>query len=257
LLHPPHHCRRIQSPKKSTDAKKCPYTGANRGLGLELTKQLVQLGYFVWMGVRNEEAAEAARATLSSPSSAGIIILDLQDSSTFSNAYDKILSAHGQLDILINNAGVMLEDDLSKNSAASITEQQLKTTFDINFFGTVLLTNKLLPLLLKSKTPRIVNVSTNMGSQSLQAAIPELPKTFAYNASKAALNAYTIHLSALLQDTPVKVNAVHPGWVKTDMGGPHAPLTIEEGVKTILAMALLNEQGFSGRFVHNGEEVAW
>ncbi len=232
-------------------------TGANRGLGLELTRQLNQLGYFVWMGVRNEEAAKTARASLKDPSLAAIILLDMRDSNSFYKVYDTILSTNGHLDILINNAGVMLEDDLMKNSAGSITEQQLRTTFDVNFFGPVLLTNKLLPLLLKSKSPRIVNVSTNMGSQQMQAMIPELPKTFAYNASKAALNTYTIHLASLLQDTPVKVNAVHPGWVKTDMGGSHAPLKVEAGAKSILAMALLDEQGATGKFMHNAEEVAW
>jgi NAD(P)-dependent dehydrogenase (short-subunit alcohol dehydrogenase family) len=232
-------------------------TGANRGLGLELTKQLNQLGYFVWMGVRNEGAAKFAQTALSDPAQSAIVSLNMQDSQTFTAVYDTILKAHGHLDILINNAGVMLEDDLMKNSAASITEQQLKDTFDVNFFGPVLLTNVLLPLLLKSKTPRIVNVSTNMGSQQMQAMIPELPKTFAYNASKAALNTYTIHLSSLLQDTPVKVNSVHPGWVRTDMGGPHAPLQVEDGAKAILAMALLDEQGATGKFMHNAEEVAW
>ncbi|MET0462557.1 MAG: SDR family NAD(P)-dependent oxidoreductase [Chitinophagaceae bacterium] len=232
-------------------------TGANRGLGLELTKQLTQLGYFVWMGVRNEEAAHTVRSSLSMPSLTSVIALDMKDSSTFSKVHDTILSKDGHLDILINNAGIMLEEDLMKNSAGSITEKQLRNTFDVNFFGPVLLTNKLLPLLLKSSSPRIVNVSTNMGSQSLQAMIPELPKTFAYNASKAALNTYTIHLSSLLQDTPVKVNSVHPGWVKTDMGGPHAPLPIEEGVGSILAMALLDDQGATGKFIHRGEEVAW
>ncbi|MCG2613407.1 SDR family NAD(P)-dependent oxidoreductase [Terrimonas sp. NA20] len=232
-------------------------TGANRGLGLELSRQLNKLGYFVWMGVRNEEAAKTVKATLADPSQAAIIILNMQDSDSFNKVHDTILSADGHLDILINNAGVMLEEDLMKNSAASITAQQLKATFEVNFFGPVLLTNRLLPLLLKSKAPRIVNVSTNMGSQQMQAMIPELPKTFAYNASKAALNTYTIHLSSLLQGTLVKVNSVHPGWVKTDMGGPYAPLEIEDGVRSILEMALLDENGATGKFVHKGEEVAW
>jgi NAD(P)-dependent dehydrogenase (short-subunit alcohol dehydrogenase family) len=232
-------------------------TGASRGLGLELTKQFNQLGYFVWMGVRNEEAANAARMKLSQPLRASAIPLNMEDSDTFARVHDTIQLRDGHLDILINNAGVMLEEDLMQNSAASITEKQLRATFDVNFFGPVLLTNKLLPLLLKSSSPRIVNVSTNMGSQSMQATIPELPKTFGYNASKAALNTYTIHLAALLQETPVKVNSVHPGWVKTDMGGPYAPTEIEEGARTIIEMALLNEQGMTGKFVHNGQEVAW
>ncbi|MBO9661198.1 MAG: SDR family NAD(P)-dependent oxidoreductase, partial [Chitinophagaceae bacterium] len=183
--------------------------------------------------------------------------LDMRNSDTFAGVFNTILVKDGHLDVLINNAGVMLEEDLMKNSAGSITEQQLRITFDVNFFGPVLLTNRLLPLLLKSNAPRIVNVSTNMGSQQMQASIPELPKTFAYNASKAALNTYTIHLSSLLQDTAVKVNSVHPGWVKTDMGGPHAPLEVEAGAKAILAVALLDEQGATGKFMHNSEEVAW
>jgi len=124
----------------------------------------------------------------------------------------------------------------------------------------VALTRELLPLLRKSPAGRIVNLSSILGSNTLHAD-PKSPiadfKSFAYDASKTALNAYTIHLAWELKDTPIKVNAAHPGWVKTEMGTDAAPMEIPDGAKTSVALATIGADGPSGRFIHLGSELPW
>jgi len=118
----------------------------------------------------------------------------------------------------------------------------------------------MLPLLKKSEAGRVVNLSSILGSLTLHAD-PKSPiagfKAFAYDASKSALNAFTIHLAAELKDTKIKVNSAHPGWVKTDMGGKEAPLEIPDGAKTSVELALIGPDGPNGRFIHMGKELPW
>ncbi|AXY72771.1 SDR family oxidoreductase [Paraflavitalea soli] len=232
-------------------------TGAGRGLGWELTNQLTKHGYFVIMGVRDEQKGLAAWERLPEKNAASVMVLDMEDQASFPQVYAQLEKRNGKLDLLVNNAGVMLDGDLMKNSTNTISAELLKKTFDVNFFGIVALTNTLVPLLLKSTTPAIVNISSNMGSLHLLATEPAMPKTFAYNTSKAALNAYTLHLAYLLADTPVKVNAVHPGWVKTDMGGDAAPLEAAEAVASIVQLILQGANAPTGQFLHQGQEVKW
>ncbi len=174
-------------------------------------------------------------------------------------AAEKIEKEFGHLDILINNAGVMLES-IGGNTTLSISEDDLRKTFETNFFATVAVTNALLPLVKKSEAGRIVNLSSILGSLSLGATegspIYEV-KAFAYNASKAALNSYTIHLAHALKDAKIKVNSVHPGWVKTDMGTDAAPMEIEEGAKTSVELATLGPDGPTGGYFHLGEAISW
>lgn len=231
-------------------------TGANRGLGLETAGRLAAMGHIVYLGVRHEEKGRQAALRLNSPTEAIPLVVDLDNETTFTQAFHTIQQRHGRLDVLINNAGIM-EEDLMKDSTATTSTRQLQRSFGTNFFGTVALTNTLLPLLLQSPAPRIVNVSTNMGSLSLLAGGAPLPKTFAYNASKTALNSYTIHLAQAYRHTDLKVNAAHPGWVKTDMGTPYAPMDVAEGVETALWLALLPADGPTGGFFHKKEPVAW
>lgn len=230
-------------------------TGANRGLGLELSRQLNQKGYFVFMGVRDLEKGKQALQALPYPDQATLLTLDVTDTHSVSKAIEQIRSSGLRLEILVNNAGVMMDGDFMKDSTTGIAADSLRKTFETNFFGLVELTNKVLPLLLDSPEPRILNISSNMGSLQLHARQHPLARTFAYNASKAALNMYTIHLSNALKDRNVKVNAVHPGWVKTDMGSEYAPLEIPEAVEPIVEF-LLKDTG-TGRFVFQGEEVEW
>jgi NAD(P)-dependent dehydrogenase (short-subunit alcohol dehydrogenase family) len=136
----------------------------------------------------------------------------------------------------------------------------LHKVFETNFFSQVALTNVLLPLLKKSSAGRIVNLSSILGSLTLHAD-PKSPiydaKSFAYDASKTALNAYTVHLAHELRNTKIKVNSAHPGWVKTDMGGEQAPMELSEGGKTSAALATLPEDGPTGGYFHQGKSLPW
>jgi NAD(P)-dependent dehydrogenase (short-subunit alcohol dehydrogenase family) len=136
----------------------------------------------------------------------------------------------------------------------------LHRVFETNFFSLIALTNKLLPLIRKSEAGRIVNLSSILGSLTLHGT-PGSPiyhaKSFAYDASKTALNAYTIHLAYELRDTKIKVNSAHPGWVKTDMGGPEATLELSEGGKTSAELATLGADGPTGGFFHQGKALPW
>ena len=132
--------------------------------------------------------------------------------------------------------------------------------FETNFFAPVALTKTLLPLLKKSTAGRIVNLSSILGSLTLHAD-PKSPiynaKSFAYDASKTALNAFTIHLAYELRNTKIKVNSAHPGWVKTEMGGDQAPMELSEGSKTSVALATLPDNGPTGGYFHLGKPVPW
>lgn len=136
----------------------------------------------------------------------------------------------------------------------------MRETFDTNFFGTVELTQVLLPLIKKAPEGRIVNLSSILGSLTLHAD-PNSPvygsKTLAYDASKAAVNAFTIHLAAELADTKIKVNSAHPGWVKTEMGTDAAPMEIPDGAKTSVQLALLPANGPTGGYFHMDEALPW
>ena len=167
-------------------------------------------------------------------------------------------ASYGQLDVLVNNAGIMHKGEPGGiNTSESVEEEVLRETFEVNFFSLVGLTQKLLPLIKKSKSGRIINVSSILGSNTVQSD-ESSPwsgiKPFAYNASKAALNSFTVHLAAALKDSSIKVNSAHPGWVKTDLGGQNAPLEAPDGAKTSVSLASAD---FTGKFVHLGEEIAW
>ncbi len=172
---------------------------------------------------------------------------------------------HGKLDILVNNAGVMLdkvdfEGQGGFNTTSTVTPDVLRQTFETNFFAVVALTQALLPLIRKSAAGRIVNLSSLLGSLTLHsdASSPIYAmKSFAYDASKAALNAFTVHLAHELRAAPIKVNSAHPGWVKTDMGGPAAPMEVSEGSKTSVQLATLADDGPTGGYFHLGKRVPW
>jgi NAD(P)-dependent dehydrogenase (short-subunit alcohol dehydrogenase family) len=166
---------------------------------------------------------------------------------------------YGRLDILINNAGVML-DARTGNETSKTSAKVLHDTFETNFFAVVALTQTLLPLLRKSDAGRIVNLSSVLASLTLHATKGSPiydAKTFAYDTSKAALNSFTIHLAHELQGTKIKVNSAHPGWVKTDMGGEGAQMEIVDGAKTSVRLARLGADGPSGGYFHMGETLPW
>jgi NAD(P)-dependent dehydrogenase (short-subunit alcohol dehydrogenase family) len=234
-------------------------TGANKGIGLETARQLAKQGITVLAGARDESKANAAAAELRKEGlDAHGIVIDVNDEGSIQKAAAQIERDYGRLDILVNNAGVMLDDQKKKPSEQSL--EIWRATFETNLFGLVATTQALLPLLRKSAAGRIVNLSSILGSITLHST-PGSPiydsKLPAYDVSKSAVNAYTVHLAWELKDTPIKVNAAHPGWVKTEMGGEGANMEIQDGAKTSVALATLGPDGPNGGYVHMGETLPW
>ncbi len=237
-------------------------TGANKGIGFETSRQLAERGVKVYMGARDSKRGIQAMKTLQSKGlDVTFLLLDMTKREHFVEVKEFIERQDGRLDILVNNAAIQIEDPTwSQNTTTTISPDVLRETFEVNFFGLVELTNMLLPLIKKSESGRIINLTSILGSLTLHDD-PSSPiystKTFAYNASKAALNMYTIHLAYTLKDTPIRVNSAHPGWVKTDMGTDAAPMSVEDGAKTTLDLALANGNAPHGRYIHLGKELPW
>ena len=237
-------------------------TGANKGIGFETARQLGKQGVSIIAASRNKERGIAAVEKLQAEGiDAEFLQLDVDNDAEIQFAFEFIQNKYGKLDILINNAGIQVEHgDWGVNNTPTISEKALRDTFDTNFFQVVKLTNTLLPLIRKSAAGRIVNLSSILGSLTLHSD-PSSPiynsKLFAYDTSKTALNSYTIHLAAALQGTPIKVNSAHPGWVKTDLGSDAAPMEVEDGAKTSVALALLDADGPTGKYIHLGAELPW
>ena len=241
-------------------------TGANRGIGFETAKKLGKLGIFPVIGSRSELSGKEAVEKLKAKGiESDFIKFDVADKADYSKAYSYFESKFGKLDILVNNAGIGLEGEpahaIGKPYATSgVSEEVLRGTFEANFFGVVLSTQVLLPLIKKSEAGRIVNVSSNLGSLTLHSdpAAPIHPiKMFAYDTSKTALNSFTVHLAHELKDTAIKVNSIHPGWVHTELGGSVAPMTPEDGALTSVRLATLSADGPTGGYFHLEETIAW
>lgn len=234
-------------------------TGANRGLGLETAKQLFEKvpGIHIVLASRKVENVQAeADGFKKQGYAASVVQLDVTDAASIKAAAAAVEKAHGGvLDILINNAGVA-----NGSGPLAVTSQELRDVFEVNVVGVVAVTQAFIPLLRKSEAGRIVNLSSILGSLAEhadpQSAIHGWRFT-AYDASKAALNMFTIELALELKDTRIKVNSAHPGWVKTDMGGANATLEVKDGVATTVALATLPAEGPTGGFFHIGVHMRW
>jgi NAD(P)-dependent dehydrogenase (short-subunit alcohol dehydrogenase family) len=244
----------------ATDKKIALVTGANRGIGFETARQLGKKGVTVIVAARTLKSAEETASKLKSDGVEAVPLkLDVTNAQDREAAAKTIGDKFGRLDILVNNAGVGPQDGFVPKTI-NTTEEELQKVFGTNLFAVIAVTRSLLPLLKKSEAGRIVNLSSVLGSLTLHAD-PKSPiagfKVFAYDASKAALNAFTIHLAAELKDTKIKVNSAHPGWVKTEMGTDQAPMEIPEGAQTSVDLALIGPDGPNGRFIHLGQELPW
>lgn len=232
-------------------------TGANKGLGFEISRQLGGLGFTVLLGARDPDRGEAAAAELRAEGlDVRAVRVDMDDASTFDPLRDLIAAEYGRLDVLVNNAGFARG---WAYKADTVPLRMVRETFETNFFGLIDLTQRLLPLIVKSPAGRIVNHSSALGSLTLH-SMPgsgfEALKAFAYNASKTALNAFTVHLADALKHTPVKVNSAHPGSVTTD-ANPEGELHVEQGARTAVELATLPADGPTGKFFHMGQELPW
>jgi NAD(P)-dependent dehydrogenase (short-subunit alcohol dehydrogenase family) len=228
-------------------------------LGREVALSLAAQNHFVWVAARNEKvAAGVVKEIEEKGGKAEALRLDVADLTSVKAAAESVSKRSGKLDVLVNNAGIMIEGEWVGNTSTSVSLEVLKKTFDVNFFGLVGVTQAFLPLLKKSGDASIVNVSSVMGSSTLHAQ-PEGPlsytKPFAYDASKAAVNAFTVHLAFAVVDDGIVVNSAHPGWVRTDLGSSAAPLSIEDGAKTIVTMALYRKGGPTAQFAHDGQSL--
>ena len=233
-------------------------TGANKGIGHEVARGLAQRGLFVLLGARDATLGEAAAAALQSQGlEARFIEVDLSRPSTLTAAAERIGAEAGRLDVLVNNAGI----SDARDGAPSATDiDAVRRIFDTNIFGTLAVTQAMLPLLRRSAAGRIVNVSSELGSLTLNAD-PQSKyaayKFLGYSASKAAVNMLTVQLAAELRATGIKVNAVNPGFTATDLNHHRGTQTLAEGAAAALQYALIDNEGPSGGFFGADGPLAW
>jgi NAD(P)-dependent dehydrogenase (short-subunit alcohol dehydrogenase family) len=234
-------------------------TGATRGIGFETVRQLAEQGIHTLLAGRDAgRAKEAAKKLADAGLPVESIVLDVTDSASIEAAVMTVKDAYGKLDILVNNAGILL-DALDK-APSQQSLQVWRDTFDTNLFAVVEVTNAFLPLVKASPAGRIVNVSSQLGSIGLHLDPSSSIYGFkipAYNVSKTAINAWTIHLAYELRDTPIKVNAIHPGYVQTEMNGGHGEIDVPTGAKSSVQMATLDANGPSGTFTYLGKTLPW
>jgi len=239
-------------------------TGANRGIGFETARQLGKQGIKVLIGARSEEKGLEAESTLKNEGiDAEYINIDVDNAATHATAAKEIEEKYGKLDILVNNAGIFLSEEFDESGApvpaSKVSQETIRKTFDTNFFNTIAVTQTILPQIKKSDAGRIVFLSSLLGSlgeHSDPNSVIYNYKVPAYNISKTALNGYVVHLAHELKDTGIKVNTAHPGSVVTDMNA-NGQIPVEEGAKTSVDLATLPNDGYSGQFIHLGQELAW
>jgi NAD(P)-dependent dehydrogenase (short-subunit alcohol dehydrogenase family) len=224
-------------------------TGANRGLGLETSRQLLDRGLRVVMTGRDERALQRATDTLGAGDRTLALRMDVTDPASIAAAHDIITKQFGAIDVLVNNAAVLL---FESSDVLSIPPDGFRDTFDTNLFGVIEVCRVFVPSMAERGYGRIVNVSSRAGQLKTMSTYAP-----AYSMSKAALNAFTRILSATCQGRGVLANAVDPGWVRTDMGGPSAPRSVEQGADTIVWLATLPDNGPSGRFFHDRRPIDW
>ncbi len=234
-------------------------TGANKGIGLETARQLALQGYYIYLGCRDRARAEAAKAGLQAAGITNVdyLLFDVTDAGSLASAVQGLERKTGRLDVLINNAGI---SGIMPQPSSTVSMDNMRQVFDTNFFGVVQVTQHFLPLMHQVPQPRIVNVSSDLGSLTLNHDPSWLfydLKLAAYNASKTALNAYTVTLAHELKHTAFKINAVNPGFTATDMNQHQGPLSVAEAATVVIRYALLDEGGPTGLFFSDYGLTPW
>jgi NAD(P)-dependent dehydrogenase (short-subunit alcohol dehydrogenase family) len=225
-------------------------TGANRGIGLEVTRRLALQGFTTILCARDTRKGEEAASSLQQGELKVIPVqLDVADQKSIDAAKLMLGERFGKLDVLVNNAAI-LYDDWQRAENANL--DTVREAFETNTLGAWSMCRAFIPLLRKSKHARIVNVSSESGSLTVMGG-----GTPAYSVSKVALNALTRMLADELRASRILVNSVCPGWVATEMGGPNAPRTVEEGAASVMWAATLPDGGPTGGFFRDGEPLPW
>ena len=233
-------------------------TGANKGIGFEVARQLGAEGVTVFLGARNPHLGKVAEEKLRPDGAdASFVELDVTKRESILRAAEHLGTKHDRLDILVNNAGVHGRSD---GPPSTVDPDAVREALEVNFFGVLAVTQAMLPLLRKAPSGRIVMVSSGLGSLTLNgdpnwqfAGI----KRLGYNGSKAILNMLTVQLAWELRDTPIKVNAVNPGFTATDFNGHRGTQTVAEGAAETVRQALVSDDAPSGGFFETGQVVPW
>ena len=234
-------------------------TGANKGIGFEIARQLAKNGMTVFLGARDASRGEAAAAILAAENlDVRPLVLDLARPDTIHAAAEMIGEAFQRLDVLVNNAGI---NDPGDGPTTKVDLETIRRVFETNFFGTVFVTQVMLPLIRKSTSGRIVNVSSGLGSLTSTAGTnyvsSEFNQLLAYCTSKAALNMFTIHLANELKGTAILVNSAAPGFTATDMNQHKGHQTVVEGAAVPVQLALLPQDGPTGSFFDKTGVKPW
>jgi NAD(P)-dependent dehydrogenase (short-subunit alcohol dehydrogenase family) len=224
-------------------------TGANKGIGREVARQLAAKGFHVFVGARNAKAGrKAAEEIAKQAGKATFLEIDVADNSSVTTAAREFSDIQDHLDVLVNNAGIIVDGD---DAILETSDDLVTKTLETNTLGPLRVTRAFVPLLRKSKAPRVINVSSG-GGQLTGGADGWAP---AYCISKTALNGMTVQLAAALPK--FAVNSVCPGWVRTDMGGANASRSVQEGADTIVWLASEAPQDLTGKFLRDRKEIPW
>jgi NAD(P)-dependent dehydrogenase (short-subunit alcohol dehydrogenase family) len=222
-------------------------TGATKGIGLEIVRELAAKKWKVFLTGRSPAAVNQAAASLGE--SVTPVVLDVTQRDSITAAAKTVAQQVDHVDVLINNAGILDHDD---ESIFDLEPERLRRMFETNTIGPLLVTQAFLPLLRKGSSPRIINLSSGAGQLTdMDAWAP------AYSISKTALNGVTGKLAAALKGENIAVNSVCPGWVRTQMGGSEAPRSVEEGADTIVWLATEAPQSLTGQFVKDRKPIPW
>jgi NAD(P)-dependent dehydrogenase (short-subunit alcohol dehydrogenase family) len=224
-------------------------TGANRGIGLEVCRQLASRGYRVLLTARDRAKGEAAAAALRAAGEVTAAVLDVTDARSVRTLAADLERRGVAIDVLVNNAAVLVGES---RGVLQTTIDDLRATFETNLFGVVSVSEAFVPAMVARRYGRVVNVSSEAGQLASMGTYAP-----AYSMSKSALNAFTRQLAAATRGSGVLVNSAGPGWVRTDMGGPGAPRTVEQGADTIVWLATLPARGPTGGFFSDRRAIDW
>jgi NAD(P)-dependent dehydrogenase (short-subunit alcohol dehydrogenase family) len=224
-------------------------TGANKGIGYEIARQLAEKGFHVFIGARNADAGKHAAASIQkNGGSAEFLEIDVSDRTSIENAAKVLSASADHLDVLVNNAAIM-EDD---GSVTKVKDEVFLRTLTTNTLGPLRVTQAFRSLLEKSGSASVINLSSGLGQlNDMGDSNPT------YSISKTALNAVTRQFAAALRDKGITVNSVCPGWVKTDMGGPNAPRTVQQGADTVTWLATEAPRDVTGQFLRDRRQIPW